>query len=84
MIKRRHYARVFWGIWILLFGIHVQAQVDSNKRRTVEVTSTFKPVLHETAKINMNATPPEADTTKPDCNTTYLIKIYCLTINQEI
>jgi hypothetical protein len=39
--------------------------IQSTKKRTVEVTSTFKPVLHETAKINMNATPPEVDTSKP-------------------
>jgi len=65
MMKRRHYTKIFCGIWILLLGIYSQAQVDSTKRRTVEVTSTFKPMLHETAKINMNATPPEADTSKP-------------------
>src|SRR5215467_13844643 len=66
MIKRRHYTKIFCGIGILLLGIYSKAQVDtSTKKRTVEVTSTFKPVLHETAKINMNATPPEADTTKP-------------------
>jgi len=65
MIKRRHYRKIFCGIGILLMGIYSQAQVDSTRKRTVEVTSTFKPVLHETAKINMNATPPEADTSKP-------------------
>jgi hypothetical protein len=64
MIKRRHNSKIFFGIGFLLFGIYSQAQ-DSTKRRTVEVTSTFKPVLHETAKINMNATPPDADTSKP-------------------
>jgi hypothetical protein len=66
MIKRRHYTKIFGGIWILLLGTYSEAQVDtSTKKRTVEVTSTFKPALHETAKINMNATPPNADTTKP-------------------
>jgi hypothetical protein len=41
----------------------VQAQ-DTTRRqpRTVEVTSTFKPVLKDAAKINFNATPPVADT----------------------
>jgi hypothetical protein len=44
----------------------VQAQ-DTTRRqpRTVEVTSTFKPVLKDAAKINFNATPPVADTSRP-------------------
>src|SRR5215469_7838056 len=57
--------RIFLAICILLFGIYAQAQDSTNKRRTVEVTSTCKPMLHQTAKINMNATPPAADTSKP-------------------
>ena len=84
MIRRRHYTKIFWGIGILLLGVYSQAQVDSTRKRTVEVTSTFKPVLHETAKINMNATPPEADTQNPGCNTVFLIKIYCSTTSREI
>ncbi|HET9826032.1 MAG TPA: hypothetical protein VFP87_11910, partial [Chitinophagaceae bacterium] len=65
MIKHRQYKFFFFTIWTLCFGICVQAQVDTSKARTVQVTSTFKPALHETAKINMNATPPSADTSKP-------------------
>ena len=38
---------------------------DSAKRRTIDITSTFKPVLREAAKINFNAAPPSADTTRP-------------------
>src|SRR4051794_23286056 len=49
----------------LLINISVMAQVDTTKKRQVEITSAFKPVLHEAAKINLNATPPVADTTKP-------------------
>src|SRR5215831_21399236 len=65
MIKRRHYKIIAFGVWILVFGLQLQAQVDTSKKRTVQVTSTFKPVLHQTAKINMNATPPAEDTSKP-------------------
>ncbi|HEY0434250.1 MAG TPA: hypothetical protein VGC95_10285, partial [Chitinophagaceae bacterium] len=50
---------------LLLMNATVNAQDTSNRKRTVEVTSTFKPVLHQTAKINMNATPPAEDTSKP-------------------
>ena len=56
---------VLLGCGILLMTVSATAQVDTSKKRTVEVTSTFKPVLREAAKINFNATPPNADTAKP-------------------
>ena len=43
----------------------VAAQDTLIRKRTVEVTSTFKPVIKEAAKINFNATPPAADTSRP-------------------
>ncbi|MBS1621461.1 MAG: hypothetical protein JSS80_07500 [Bacteroidetes bacterium] len=48
----------------MTMGIAVLAQ-DSTKKRSVNITSTFKPVLREAAKINFNANPPSADTSKP-------------------
>ncbi|MBA3675206.1 MAG: hypothetical protein H0W75_09700, partial [Chitinophagaceae bacterium] len=52
---------LFTSVFIsgILFG------QDSIRKREVSVTSTFKPVLKEAAKINFNATPPTADTTRP-------------------
>jgi hypothetical protein len=41
----------------------VWAQDTSQK--TIEITSSFKPVLRNAAKINFNATPPVADTNRP-------------------
>lgn len=38
---------------------------DTLRKREVSVTSTFKPTLREAAKINFNATPPNADTMRP-------------------
>jgi hypothetical protein len=38
---------------------------DTTRKRSVDITSAFKPVLRESAKINFNATPPAADTAKP-------------------
>src|SRR5215213_4667369 len=35
------------------------------KKKTIDITSQFKPVLHETAKINFNAVPPVTDTARP-------------------
>ena len=49
-------------------GLQVDAQDTS--RRTIEITSSFKPVLRNAAKINFNATPPPADTTRPTLNYT--------------
>jgi len=48
----------------LLLGNVVRAQ-DTTKRRSIDITSTFKPVLKETPKINFSASPPSADTSKP-------------------
>jgi hypothetical protein len=45
----------------------VKAQVPA-KGKTIDVTSTFKPVLREASKINFNATEPAVDTTKPRLN----------------
>jgi hypothetical protein len=45
-----------------------QAQELANKGKTIDVTSTFKPVLREASKINFNATEPAVDTTKPRLN----------------
>ncbi len=36
--------------------------------RSVDITSSFKPTLMEPAKINFNAMPPTADTTRPRLN----------------
>jgi len=44
------------------------AQKDTTGKGGVTIVSSFKPVLREAAKINFNATPPAADTTKPRLN----------------
>ena len=51
-------------IGIFLTGNSLMAQRDTSGRN-VSITSAFKPVLKDAAKINFNATPPVADTTKP-------------------
>jgi hypothetical protein len=45
-------------------GASLQAQ-DTTKRRTIDITSSFKPVLREAVKINFNAAPPAVDTGRP-------------------
>lgn len=50
----------------LLLAGTVAAQRDTT--RSIDITSSFKPSLKEPAKINFNATPPTADTTRPRLN----------------
>ncbi len=38
---------------------------DTTKRRSIDITSSFKPVLREAVKINFNAAPPAVDTSQP-------------------
>jgi len=50
---------------MLSFQMTYSQRPDSSKIKAVDITSNFKPVLREAAKINFNATPPSADTVKP-------------------
>lgn len=52
------------GTSLLVAGICLNAQ-DTTIKRTVDITSTFKPILRDAAKINFNATPPTTDDVKP-------------------
>src|SRR6185369_3462303 len=63
MMRQPLYKMFFLGFGILLFGISY-AQ-DTTKKKSIDITSSFKPVLREAAKINFNPTPPTADTSKP-------------------
>ncbi|MBC7946655.1 MAG: hypothetical protein H7Y42_02165 [Chitinophagaceae bacterium] len=63
-MEKQWYRILLTGSIVLVAGYSVQAQKDSTKR-SVEITSAFKPVLRESAKINFNASPPTADTAKP-------------------
>jgi hypothetical protein len=45
-------------------GSVLRAQ-DTTKRKSIDITSSFKPVLREAVKINFNAAPPVVDTTHP-------------------
>ncbi len=41
------------------------AQRDTTKRQTIEITSSYKPVLRSPVKINLYASPFTSDTTRP-------------------
>ena len=48
-----------------LFSAFAAGAQDTIRKREVNITSTFKPSLKEAAKININAAPPVADTSRP-------------------
>ncbi len=52
------------GGFLLAAGLHAGAQ-DTTKRKTIDITSSFKPVLREAVKVNFSAVPPIADTARP-------------------
>src|SRR3978361_2237837 len=54
---------------------------DTSKRKSIDITSTFKPVLREAVKVNFHATPPVTDTAKP--RLTYTIPTQFLFLNYE-
>ena len=61
--------KIFFWLIIAIFSTNsVYSQQDSMKKRTVLITSIFKPVLKEAAKINLTASPATVDTSKPKLN----------------
>ncbi|MEI9945246.1 MAG: hypothetical protein WDN26_13650 [Chitinophagaceae bacterium] len=61
-----NHVKKFILLLLLNFAIvSVQAQRDTTKPKAIDITSSFRPVLGDAAKINFNATPPAADTTRP-------------------
>src|SRR4030095_12379263 len=69
MIRNKIYTSCFLAICVMCVGFFANAQ-DTSKRKTIDITSTFKPTLKETAKINFSASSPLADTTRPKLNYT--------------
>ncbi len=67
MKKQLLYKSLFLAMGIFSFGISF-AQKDTTKKGGIDIVSSFKPVLREAAKINFNASPPSADTTKAKLN----------------
>ncbi len=65
MNKSRITLFLIGGCFFSAAAVHAQ---EPNKGKTIDVTSTFKPVLREASKINFNATEPAVDTTKPRLN----------------
>lgn len=66
-MKRRFiYRTLIFGLGVLSFGVSY-AQKDTTKKG-IEIISSFKPVLRQSAKIYFSASPPTADSTKAPLN----------------
>ena len=50
---------------LLLGCVAVSEAQDTTKKRTIEISSAFKPVIREAAKVNFSASAPNTDTTRP-------------------
>ena len=66
---------------MLLATAGVAVAQDSSKKKTIEITSTFKPVLREAAKVNFSSAPPPVDSSKPDLR--YSIPVQNLKLNYQ-
>lgn len=55
----------FLPIAYCLLALPCSAQRDTTKRQTIDITSSYKPVLRNAVKINLSASPLAADTSRP-------------------
>ena len=67
MIRRQNIKFVFLFLLTTSLMFRLSAQ-DTTKKKTIDITSTFKPVLRDAVKINFNAAPPAADSSKVKLN----------------
>src|SRR5882757_4358064 len=68
------------SMFLFLVSALVKAQ-DSTKRKTINITSTFKPALKNSAKLNFNADAPLIDTTRPELK--YNLPVQFLSITYQ-
>ena len=60
------YKKIFFLLFPgLSIGAFAFSQDTTGKKRTIDITSSFKPVLREAVKINFNAAAPVVDSSKP-------------------
>lgn len=58
---RNIFSILFTGLFLCGFGFSSIAQKDTTKKSSIDITSSFKPVLRNAAKINFSAVPLPAD-----------------------
>jgi len=60
--------KIFLIITGCIITLHAAAQKDSTKTQTIDITSSFKPVLRNAVKINFYGSQLQADTSRPTLN----------------
>ncbi|MBX2921353.1 MAG: hypothetical protein KF746_04100 [Chitinophagaceae bacterium] len=79
MQRTSYIAIIFFQAIVLAGGLNAFAQ-EPGKKQTIDITSSFKPVLKPAAKINFDAAPPVPDSAKPrfsyDIPVTSLSRVY--------
>lgn len=50
---------------VICFALSIHTMAQDTTKKTIEITSSFKPVLRSAEKIDFQATPPPPDTTRP-------------------
>jgi hypothetical protein len=70
---------IFYTVFMVcLLGTAAHAQ-DTTRKKTINITSTFKPALKNTAKLNFNAEAPLIDTSRPDLKYNLPVQFLSLT-----
>lgn len=57
--------RKYISVMVLLLFCGALSAQDSAYKQTIKITSSYKPNLRDVVKIDLSATPPEADTSRP-------------------
>jgi hypothetical protein len=60
----QYISRIFITVLLAGMAAHTQAQDTSIKRQTIDIRSSFKPVLRNAVKQNFSATPPAVDSSR--------------------
>ncbi|MBL0146220.1 MAG: hypothetical protein IPP48_11035 [Chitinophagaceae bacterium] len=71
IISKKYSIRIIQYAVIILLCLmsgSLFAQRDTTKKQTIDITSSYKPVLRNAVKINFSASHLNADTTKPKMN----------------
>ena len=67
-MKSKRYFRYSFGLIFFIGACGITQAQDTSKRKTIDITSTYKPVLRDAVKLNFPAALPKLDTSRPLLN----------------
>ena len=71
--------KITFGLALLVLTTAAQAQRDTTQKKTIEITSSFRPTLMPSAKINFSPSASVGDTTRP--RLTYAVPVQNLSFS---